>query len=175
MILSRALNEASVKEKEIDLRLFLFLISCLVCVSKKAVTTLLEAVDAKLDETLGGEEMRAGGSSVKLCMTFVFITPQSCPLLKLKANFFFTSLVDETKCLMEELMLPFLLIRQTSFESPSLTYEKWFSSSFGTVSTTKAQSKRSFGLLVKFLASLVPYEPASFLKVRNRKCKWDYC
>ena len=80
-------------------------------------------------------------------------------------RYFLTPFADETECQMEDLMLPFLLVRQTSFESSSLGYEKWFSSSFGTLSTTKAKSKRSFGLLVKFLASLVPFEPASFLKV----------
>ena len=64
VILSRVLNEASVKEKEIDLRLFLFLISCLVCVSEKAVTVLMEAVDAKLDETLGGK----AGRELRTCL-----------------------------------------------------------------------------------------------------------
>ena len=92
----------------------------------------------------------------------------------MEIDHFLSSHSEDAECRWEDLILSFLLIRQTGFESSSLTYEKWFSASFGSLATTKAKSKRSFGLLVKFLSSLVPYEPASFLKVRERR-RGDHC
>ena len=76
---------------------------------------------------------------------------------------------DDSECLLEDLILSFLLVRQTAFETSTLSYEKWFSASFGSLITSKANSKRGFGLLVKFLSSLVPYEPADCLKVRVKQ------
>ena len=104
---------------------------------------------------------------------FVLFIGLSCISSLASHSSFRLQCADDADCRMEDVILSFLLIRQIGFESSSFSYEKWFSDSFGNMTTSKAKSKRGYGLLVKFLTSLVPFEPASFLKVLCN-CVWKW-
>ncbi|XP_067121788.1 Fanconi anemia group A protein homolog isoform X2 [Centruroides vittatus] len=60
----------------------------------------------------------------------------------------------------------FLITRQCVLEGPHyfISYENWFQSHFGDISTSFANTSKTFSYFVKFLTSLVPYEPVYFLK-----------
>ncbi|XP_064641376.1 Fanconi anemia group A protein homolog [Lineus longissimus] len=70
----------------------------------------------------------------------------------------------------ENLITGFLLARQGCLEGPHVfpSYQEWFQDSFGS-STSPANNKKAFSLLVKFLTDIVPFESANILRVHIMK------
>ena len=69
-------------------------------------------------------------------------------------------------CEQDSLIAAFLLARQAANEGPHVfqSYPQWFRGHFGE-GTSRLGNKKAVAFFLAFLTSLVPHEPAEYLKV----------